>query len=163
MTFESAPHQRHAVVALANSPTQFDHMEIAVVLAADGEHGDAVVWIVHSPDELRHSPGRSPGTGPDDAFSVAGDVRAHLDGAVFVAHDVPQTLRALASLLPGFHPTQVADTLAMARSRWPDQPSYQLAELSRALQLSDGETAEKGGAGVEAVLTARLLMRLQER
>ena len=68
--------------------------------------------------------------------AVAADIRAHLDGAVVVAHNAHIDLDVLTRELPGWQPVGVVDTLKLARVRLPGRPSYKLGALVDAKFLS---------------------------
>jgi DNA polymerase III epsilon subunit-like protein len=143
-------------------------VEAAVVPILDGRIGQPASWLVRPPQEITWQATRIHGiTNADVAelpgvAAVAADIRAHLDGAVVVAHNAHIDLDVLTRELPGWQPAAVVDTLKLARSRLPGRASYRLGALVDAFDLArDLPTSLRPHrAAYDALVTARLFVHL---
>jgi DNA polymerase III epsilon subunit-like protein len=96
---------------------------------------------------------------------MAAEVSASLDGVVLVAHNAGIDLGVLKRKLPGFEPSEVLDTLKLARRSLPEQPSYKLGALVQALGL-DAKLPlglKPHRATYDVLVTARLFVHLATR
>jgi DNA polymerase III epsilon subunit-like protein len=143
-------------------------VEAAVVPIVAGFIGEPVSWLVRPPEAITWQATRVHGiTNAEVADlpridAVAQDVRAHLDGAVVVAHNAPIDLDVLTRELPGWQPAAVVDTLKLVRARLRGQPSYRLGALVDAFNLArDLPTGLRPHrAAYDALVTARLFVHL---
>ena len=100
-----------------------------------------------------------------DAPTVADieeQLRHALSDNVFVAHNASVDLGVLGRELPGFEPTQVLDTLKLARRLLPGRASYKLGALVDAFGLAKGIPADlmPHRATYDALVCARLLSHI---
>jgi DNA polymerase III epsilon subunit-like protein len=81
---------------------------------------------------------------------------------VVVAHNAHVDVSVLRRELDGWEAPEVFDTLKLAKRLLPDQPSYKLGALVKALSLDDGMPPglEPHRAAYDVLVTARLFVRL---
>lgn len=120
-----------------------DIVEIAVLELLHGQiAGLPRSWLVKPAERITHFAKKVHGIGTKDvkdcpSFSdVADEVKTALGEGCMVAHNAAVELSILTDGRIGdWRPTGVVDTLALARARIPDQPSYALQDLVFALHL----------------------------
>jgi exodeoxyribonuclease X len=160
---------RYAVVDVeGNGQQPPDLVELGIVEIADGEIGDPVSWLCKPAAPITPMARRIHGISNEmvaeaPAFTeLAAEVRAHLDGAVLVAHNAGVDLAVLRRKLPGFAPATVLDTLKLSRRLLPDQVSYRLGSLVSALHLDHGLPPGLRAHRVDydVLVAARLFVRL---
>ena len=106
-----------------------DLVEISIVAIKDGLIGKAKNWLVRPPRPITPMARRFHRITDDqlaDAPTVADieeQLRHALSDNVFVAHNASVDLGVLGRELPGFEPTQVLDTLKLARRLLPGRAS----------------------------------------
>lgn len=145
-----------------------DLVELAVVPIDRGIIGELATWLFQPEQPITPMARRIHGISNvmvKDApvfASLATDVQACLDGAVFVAHNAGVDLGVLKRKLPGFVPDQVLDTLRLARRLLPDQPNHRLGSLVSELDLTRDLPSglRPHRAGYDALVTARLFVYL---
>jgi exodeoxyribonuclease X len=143
-------------------------VEAAAVPIVAGRIGEPASWLVRPPEAITWQATKVHGiTNAEVAElpgidAVAADIRAHLDGAVVVAHNAHIDLDVLTRELPGWQPAAVVDTLKLARARLPGQPSYRLGALVDAFDLARNLPAglRPHRAAYDALVTARLFVHL---
>ncbi len=143
-------------------------VETAVVPIVAGSIGEPVTWLIRPPEPITWQASQIHRiTNADVAElpgidAVAADIRAHLDGAVVVAHNAHIDLDVLTRELPGWQPVGVVDTLKLARVRLPGRPSYKLGALVDAFDLGRDLPAglRPHRAAYDALVTARLFVHL---
>jgi exodeoxyribonuclease X len=143
-------------------------VEAAVVPVVAGSIGEPVAWLVRPPEPITWQASQIHRITNTDVAelpgvdAVAADIRAHLDGAVVIAHNAHIDLDVLTRELPGWQPAGVIDTLKLARVRLPGRPSYRLGALVDAFDL--GRDLPVGlrphRAAYDALVTARLFVHL---
>ncbi len=158
------------VETTGSSPSEGDRVtEIAAVEVTGGRVGESFSTLVNPrrpiPDWIQRMTGITPEM-VEDAPSfeeVAGEVRARLEGRVFVAHNVPfdwqfvsAEMRRAASVLPE---GPRLCTLRLARRALPDLPRKGLDAVTRhfGVEIEDRHRAEG-----DAAATARVLLHLLE-
>jgi exodeoxyribonuclease X len=164
--------RRYAVIDVeGNGQQPPDLVELAIVSVTAGAAGEPTAWLF-KPDEpitamARRIHGITNNMVADaPAFAdLAAEIRAHVEGAVLVAHNASVDLGVLRRKLPDLAPTGVLDTLKLARRLLPGQASYRLGALVTALHLDDGlpPGLRPHRASYDALVTARLLIRLATR
>ena len=143
-------------------------VELGLVAIVAGSVGEPVSWLVRPPEAIGWQATRVHGITNQDVAqlpgidAVAADIRAHLDGAVVVAHNAHVDVDVLTRELPGWQPTAVVDTLKVARARLPGQTSYRLGALVDAFDLARDLPSglRPHRASYDALVTARLFVRL---
>jgi exodeoxyribonuclease X len=143
-------------------------VETAVVPIVAGSIGEPVTWLIRPPEPITWQASQIHRiTNADVAElpgidAVAADIRAHLDGALVVAHNAHIDLDVLTRELPGWQPVGVVDTLKLARVRLPGRPSYKLGALVDAFDLGRDLPAglRPHRAAYDALVTARLFVHL---
>jgi exodeoxyribonuclease X len=161
--------RRYAVVDVeGNGHQPPDLLELAVVPIDRGVIGELATWLFQPEQPITPMARRIHGISDDMVggapvfASLATDVQAHLDGAVFVAHNASVDLGVLKRKLPGFAPDDVLDTLRLARRLLPDQPNHRpgslVSMLDLARDLPSGLRPHR--AGYDALVTARLFVYL---
>ncbi len=143
-------------------------VEAALVPIVDGRIGEPATWLVHPGEPITWQATRVHGISNQEVAdlpvvdAVADEIRAHLAGAVVVAHNAHVDLDVLARELPGWQPAGVIDTLKLARARLPGQATYRLGALVDALNLAQDLPAglRPHRAGYDALVTARLFVHL---
>jgi DNA polymerase III epsilon subunit-like protein len=146
-------------------------VEFAAVPIADGRIGEPESWLIRPATRITWQATRVHGITNDTVAdlptfdAVADDVRAHLDGAVIVAHNAHVDIDVLTRELPGWQPAAVIDTLRLARAVLPDQASYRLGVLVDMLNLATGlpPALSPHRATYDAMVCARLLINLAGR
>lgn len=160
---------RYAVIDVeGNGQHPPDLVELGVVPIEAGNIGKPVTWLCRperpiAPIARRIHGIRNEMVAAAPPFAeVEPDVRAHLDGAVLVAHNAGVDMSVLRRKMPGFAPAGVLDTLKLSRRLLPGQASHRLGALLEALQLDrglpDGLHAHR--AGYDVLVTARLFVYL---
>lgn len=145
-------------------------VELAVVPIIGGVIGEPMSWLVRPAGSIMWQATRVHGitnadvAGLPNVGAVAADIRAHLDGAVLVAHNAPVDLGVLARELPGWQPEAVIDTLRLARQILPGQASYKLGALVDMFDLARNlpDDLSPHRATYDAMVTARLFLHLAE-
>lgn len=145
-----------------------DLVEISIVAIKDGLIGKAKNWLVRPPRPITPMARRFHRITDDqlaDAPTVADieeQLRHALSDNVFVAHNASVDLGVLGRELPGFEPTQVLDTLKLARRLLPGRASYKLGALVDAFGLAKGIPADlmPHRATYDALVCARLLSHI---
>jgi exodeoxyribonuclease X len=145
-----------------------DLVELGVVSVAAGVIGEPVAWLFKPDEPITPMAQRIHGITNEmvkdaPAFAErAAEVRAHLNGAVVVAHNAGIDLGVLKRKLPDFAPAEVLDTLKLSRRLLPGQDSHRLGALVAALDLGDGLPAglRPHRAAYDVLVTARLLVHL---
>jgi exodeoxyribonuclease X len=145
-----------------------DLVELAIVPVHGGQIGAARSWLLRPTRPITGLARRIHGISNHDLADaptireVRDDIRAALEGAHVVAHNAHVDLDVLQRELPGWQPTEVHDTLRLARRLLPEQPNHQLGTLVAALDLAhdlpSGLTPHR--ATYDAIVTARLFTRL---
>lgn len=159
----------YAVVDVEGNGQQPPNLvEISIVPIQNGVIGQPKNWLVHPPrpitpmarrfhritdDQVAHAP---------TIADIDADLRGALDGMLFVAHNANVDLGVLSRELPGFQPTQVLDTLKLARRLLPGRDSYKLGALVDAFDLAEGLPSDlvPHRATYDAIVCARLLTHL---
>ena len=145
-----------------------DLVELAIVPIVNGEVGEARSWLVRPESLIAHFATRIHGLTNGDvagapAFAeIAGEVAQLLDGPAIVAHNANVDVGVLSRKLPGWKPTEVFDTLKLARRLKPEQMSYKLGSLVDAFSLAEGlpEGLSPHRATYDALVAARLFVYL---
>jgi exodeoxyribonuclease X len=145
-----------------------DLVELAIVPIVGGAIGEPLSWLVRPERPIQHFATRIHGLTNQDvadapAFAeIAGDVRKALDGAVIVAHNAHVDTGVLSRQLSEWVPTEVFDTLKLAKRFAPDRVSYKLGALVEAFQLADGlpDGLSPHRATYDALVAARLFVHL---
>ncbi len=143
-------------------------VEVALVPIVAGRVGEPASWLIRPPAPITWQATRVHGITNQEVTelpgidAVADDIRAHLDGAVVVAHNAPIDLDVLTRELPGWQPAAVIDTLKVARTRLHGQASYRLGALVNAFDLGRDLPAglRPHRATYDALVTARLFVHL---
>jgi exodeoxyribonuclease X len=143
-------------------------VEVGLVPIVDGRIGEPATWLVRPAEPITWQATRVHGIGNQEVAdlpgvdAVADDIRAHLAGAVVVAHNAHVDLDVLTRELPGWQPAAVVDTLKLARARVPGQATYRLGALVDAFDLARDLPAglRPHRAGYDALVTARLFVHL---
>jgi len=160
---------RYAVVDVeGNGQQPPDLVELGVVGIVGGVIGETVSWLCKPTEPITSLARRIHGISDEmvaaaPAFAeVEAEVRAHLDGAVMVAHNAGVDLGVLRRKMPDFAPSTVLDTLKLSRRLLPDQVSYRLGSLVSALRLDDGLASGLRAHRVDydVLVTARLFVHL---
>jgi exodeoxyribonuclease X len=145
-----------------------DLVEISIVTIKDGCLSRAKNWLVRPPRPVTPMARRFHKITDhqlDDAPTVADidpELRHALTDKVFVAHNASVDLGVLTRELPGFQPTQVLDTLKLARRLLPGRTTYNLGALADTFGLATGLPAHltPHRATYDALVCARLLSHL---
>jgi DNA polymerase III epsilon subunit-like protein len=145
-----------------------DLVEISIVAIENGTIGHPRTWLVRPPRPITAMARRfhkitddQVATAPTVA-DIEPELRAALDGIIFVAHNANVDLGVVSRELPGFRPTQVLDTLKLARRLQPGRDSYKLGSLVDAFALAEGLPRDLAPhrATYDAIVCARLLAYL---
>jgi DNA polymerase III epsilon subunit-like protein len=145
-----------------------DLVELAIVRVENGIIGNPQSWLVKPPRPITPIARRihritdeQVADAPATA-QIAGELHAALNGMVFVAHNAGVDLGVIGRELPAFQPTQVLDTLKLARRLLPGRDSYQLGSLVDAFGLAEGLPSGLAPhrATYDAIVCARLLAQL---
>ncbi|MBM7786839.1 3'-5' exonuclease [Tenggerimyces flavus] len=161
----------YAVVDVeGNGQSPPDLVEIAVVpVSASLEIGDFRSWLVRPPRPITAVvTSKVHGITNDDVASepswasVADEVAAALAGRVLVAHNASVERSVLARHLPSYAPSEVIDTLALARRTWPELAGHGLDALIRArgIRMST-RYGQRHRAGYDAHATALIFRQLR--
>lgn len=143
-------------------------VEVAVVPITDGQVRQSVSWMVRPAESITRKASRGHGitnrnvTGLRPVAGVADDIRAHLDGAVLVAHTAHIGMDMLTRELPGWEPAAVIDTLKLSRRVYPRRDRHTLTSLVDDLHLTADipRGLRPHRATYDASATAHLLLRL---
>ena len=164
--------RRYAVIDVeGNGQHPPDLVELAAAPIVAGVVGEPVAWLFKPDESITPMARRIHGITNEmvkDAPAFAertAEVRAHLEGAVVVAHNAGIDLGVLKRKLPDFAPAEVLDTLKLSRRLLPSQASHRLGALVKALDLGHGLPAEltPHRATYDVLVTARLLVHLATR
>lgn len=94
----------------------------------------------------------------------ATDIRALLEGATVIGHNVKVDVDVLSRKLPEWRPNRAIDTLRLARRMLPGKVSYSLQNLADEYGLAEGLEQRCGSsahtAAYDALLAANLLFML---
>lgn len=145
-----------------------DLVEISIVTIEHGTIGLAKNWLVRPPRPITAIARRFHKITDNDvadaptSAEIEQDLRAALDGRVFVAHNAGVDLGVVSRELSGFQPTQVLDTLKLARRLIPGRDSYKLGALVDAFDLARDlpEELAPHRATYDAIVCARLLAHI---
>jgi len=145
-----------------------DLVEIAIVPISQGAIGPAESWLVRPPRPITSIARRFHRIADEEVAAapsvadIAPELRAALDGRVLVAHNANVDLGVVARELPGYAPSQVVDTLKLARRLLPGRPSYRLGALVEELNLADGlpNDLRPHRATYDAIVCARLFVHV---
>lgn len=161
---------RYAVIDVeGNGHQPPDLVELAVVPIVGGEIGEAQSWLVKPEQPIRFFATRIHGITNQQLAdaptfnAIENDVRLALNSAdVVVAHNAHVDVGLMSRKLPNWRPTEVFDTLKLAKRFKPDQMSYKLGSLVEAFSLAEGLP---GGlsphrATYDALVAARLFVHL---
>jgi exodeoxyribonuclease X len=163
---------RYAVIDVeGNGQHPPDLVELAVVSIAAGETGEPGTWLCKPDEPITPMAGRIHGitnemvAGSPTFAEVAAEVRAHLSGAILVAHNASVDLGVLQRKLPDFEPADVLDTLKLSRRLLPGQASHRLGALASQLHLAGGlpSRLQPHRATYDVLITARLFVHLATR
>lgn len=160
---------RYAVVDVeGNGQQPPDLVELAIVPIVEGVIRQPRTWLVKPPRPITAMARRFHKITDAEVVScpavseVADEMREALAEAIFVAHNAHVDLGVLTRELPGFEPSEVIDTLKLAKKLAPSQVSYRLGGLAEAFCLADGlpQGLHAHRAAYDALVTARLLVRI---
>jgi exodeoxyribonuclease X len=160
---------RYAVVDVeGNGQQPPDLVELGIAPIVNGVIGEPSSWLCKPTASITPMARRIHGIS-NEMVSAApvfaeleAEVRAHLDGAVLVAHNAGVDMAVLRRKLPDFAPSTVLDTLKLSRRLLPDQVTYRLGSLVSALQLDAGLPPGLHAHRVDydVLVTARLFVHL---
>lgn len=160
---------RYAVVDVeGNGQQPPDLVELAIVPIVEGVIRQPRTWLVKPPRPITamargfHKITDAEVVSCPTVGEVADEMREALADAIFVAHNAHVDLGVLTRELPGFEPTEVIDTLKLAKKLAPGQVSYRLGGLAETFCLADGvpQDLHAHRAAYDALVTARLLVRI---
>lgn len=160
---------RYAVADVeGNGQQPPDLVELAVLPITGGVIGEPVSWLVKPPRPITYFATSIHGISDQDVASapafadIEHEVRRALADRVLVAHNAHIDTAVLRRELDGWQPSEVFDTLKLARRLLPGQPSYKLGALVKALSLDNGMSTGVGPhrAAYDVLVTARLFARL---
>lgn len=145
-----------------------DLVELAVVPIVGGIIGEPHSWLVRPERPIQHFATRIHGLTNQNvadapAFAdIAAEVQQAIEGAVVVAHNAHVDTSVLTRQLPDWKPTEVFDTLKLAKRFAPDQASYKLGSLVQAFHLADGlpDGLSPHRATYDTLVAARLFIHL---
>jgi DNA polymerase III epsilon subunit family exonuclease len=145
-----------------------DLVELAVVPIVGGEIGEPASWLVKPDRPIKYFATRIHGITTQDVAEapsfemIADEVRASLDVSALIAHNAHVDIGVLQRELPGWQPTEVFDTLKLAKRLAPNQPGYKLGMLVKAFNLAEGlpDDLVPHRAAYDALVTARLFVHL---
>jgi DNA polymerase III epsilon subunit-like protein len=167
MTYWTERH--YAVIDVeGNGQQPPDLVELAVVPIIRGRIGQPTSWLFRQSQPITLMARRVHGisndmvAGAPPFADLEADVRAHLAGAVLVAHNAGVDLGVLRRTMPDLPPAGVLDTLRLSRRLQPQQPTHRLGALVEALHLAEEipPALRPHRAGYDALVTARLFVRL---
>ncbi|MBL7488401.1 3'-5' exonuclease [Frankia sp. AgB1.9] len=143
-----------------------DLVELAVVPITAGVVGEPTAWLLRPERPITGFARRIHGI-TNEAVAAAPvfadvekEIRSCLEGVAFVAHNASVDLGVLRRNLPGWEPTEIFDTLKLARRLRPERLSYRLGSLVAAFDLAEGLEQRPHRAGYDALVTARLFTLL---
>lgn len=145
-----------------------DLVELAAVPIRAGIVGEPVSWLVKPDQPIKFYATRIHGLTNDDVAdcpvfeAIKDDVLTTLDADALVAHNAHVDVGVLGRKLPDWKPTEVFDTLKLARRLLPEQGSYKLGKLVEAFNLAEQlpENLTPHRATYDVLVTARLFVRL---
>jgi exodeoxyribonuclease X len=145
-----------------------DLVELAAVPIVGGVIGEPVSWLLKPERPITPMARRIHGITNEavaeaPAFAAVRDeVVGALEADALVAHNAHVDLDVLTRTLGDWKPSEVFDTLKLARRLLPDAGSYKLGSLVEAFQLAAGLPAglTPHRATYDALVTARLFVRL---
>ncbi|HEX3781450.1 MAG TPA: exonuclease domain-containing protein [Pseudonocardiaceae bacterium] len=145
-----------------------DLVEVAAVPIEHGKIGQPQSWLVRPDHPITPFVRRIHGISNEQVADapvfadIAGELRAVLSGAAFVAHNAPADLGVLRRKLPEWEPLEVFDTVRLSRRFRPNQASHRLGALVDAFYLADDLPAglKPHRATYDALVTARLFVML---
>lgn len=145
-----------------------DLVEISIVAIRQGTIGPGNSWLVRPPRPITpmarrfHRITDEQVAGAPTVADIDADLRTALGDMVFVAHNAGVDLGVVARELQGYQPTQVLDTLKLARRLLPGRDSYKLGALVDAFDLAKGLSPDLAPhrATYDAIVCARLLTHL---
>jgi DNA polymerase III epsilon subunit-like protein len=148
-----------------------DLVELAVLPITDGTIGEPVSWLVKPPRPIKYMATTVHGISSKDVAGSAPfahierDVRQALMSKVLIAHNAHVDVSVLRRELGEWEPSEVFDTLRLAKRLLPGQPSYKLGALVKALSLDKGirPGLVPHRAAYDVLVTARLFVRLATR
>jgi exodeoxyribonuclease X len=164
--------RRYAVVDVeGNGQPPPDLVELGIIPIVGGVIGEPVSWLCKPATPITPVARRIHGISNEMVAAapvfaeLEAEVRAHLDGAVLVAHNAGVDLAVLRRKMPDFRPGVVLDTLKMSRRLLTDQVSYRLGSLVSALQLDDGlpPSLRAHRVDYDVLVTARLFVHLADK
>ncbi|WP_410792331.1 exonuclease domain-containing protein [Kribbella sp. C-35] len=159
----------YAVVDVEGNGQQPPNLvEISIVAIRQGTIGPANTWLVRPPRPITpmarrfHRITDEQVAGAPTVADVDADLRTALGDMVFVAHNAGVDLGVVGRELQGYQPTQVLDTLKLARRLLPGRDSYKLGALVDAFDLAKGLSTDLAPhrATYDAIVCARLLVHL---
>jgi DNA polymerase III epsilon subunit-like protein len=146
-----------------------DLVEVAALPLRDGkpDTSTAGTWLIRPPRPVTSFAARVHGL-TNEALAaspawgkVAGRVHDLLGSAWICAHNAHVDYRALAAHLPGWRPDGVLDTLRLARTTYPNLPSYGLDGLIEHVKPDlAAAPGRRHRAAYDAYATARLLIAM---
>jgi DNA polymerase III epsilon subunit-like protein len=140
-------------------------VEIALIEFAAGVQIRTHRWLVDPGRPITRFATRIHGLTDKDVANapslqdIEDDLRAIIDGAIIIGHNVKGDVDILRREIPDLQPERVFDTLRLAKLVVPGQPSYGLHNLAAELKLLIPEPIEGRGAHsavFDAVLSAEL-------
>jgi exodeoxyribonuclease X len=145
-----------------------DLVELAVVPIVGGEIQEPMSWLVKPARPIKYFATRIHGITTQDVAeapsfdAIADEVRQALDVPALVAHNAHVDIGVLKHHLPKWDVPEVFDTLKLAKRLLPNQSSYRLGMLVKALNLDEGlsDDLTPHRATYDALVTARLFVRL---
>lgn len=143
-------------------------VELAVVPIVDGVIGEAISWLLHPADPIKHFATRIHGITNKDVAdapsvgSVHDEVMGALAGWAVVAHNAHVDVSVLTRELGDWQPPEVFDTLKLARRLLPGRASYKLGALVTEFGLDTDLPAGlvPHRATYDALVAARLFIHL---
>lgn len=148
-----------------------DLVELAAVPIVGGVIGEPVSWLVKPETPIKHFATRIHGLTNQDVAdcppfeAVKVDVLMVLSHPALVAHNAHVDVGVLQRKLTGWEPSEVFDTLKLARRLVPGQDSYRLGSLVETFKLTEGlpEDLSPHRATYDALVAARLFVVLASK
>jgi DNA polymerase III epsilon subunit-like protein len=160
---------RYVVVDVEGNGQQPPELvEVAVVPIVGGIIGAPSSWLVRPEQPIKHFATRIHGLTNKDVAdcplftNIAAQVAETLKADVVVAHNAHVDVDVLRRQLPGWEPSEVFDTLGLARRLMPNQVRYRLGNLVEVFELAEGlpEDLSPHRATYDALVAARLFVLL---
>ncbi|MCC2102646.1 MAG: 3'-5' exonuclease [Hyphomicrobiales bacterium] len=158
--------QRYVVLDLEGDGNQPPSaVEIALVECSPDGNARRHRWLVDPEKPITGFATRIHGltdrdvAGAPRLADIEDDLRALIDGAVIIGHNVKVDIDVLRRAIPDLCPQRVLDTLKLAKLVVPGQPSYGLHKLALSLNLKPPEESEGRDAHsalFDALLTTEL-------